>query len=72
MNPNCKRTTLKNRKNCLTARKTYSKQLDCQCPMCLYGKNYVKCVKTSRLKRRKTKQKKGGILPEGVSFTEEP
>ena len=29
MNSKCKRTTLKNRKKCFTARKTYSKQLDC-------------------------------------------
>jgi len=64
MNSKCKRTTLKNRKKCLAARKTYSKQLECQCPMCLSGKKYVNCVKTSRLKRRKTKQKKGGILRE--------
>ena len=58
MNSKCKRTTLKNKKKCLTARKTYSKQLDCQCPTCLSGKNYVKCVKTSRLKRRTSKNNK--------------
>jgi len=58
MNSKCKRTTLKNIKNCLTARKTYSKQLDCQCPMRLSGKKYVKCVKTSRLKRRTSKNNK--------------
>ena len=52
MNSKCKRTTLKNKKKCLTARKTYSKQLDCQCPSCLSGKIYVKCVKTSRLKTK--------------------
>jgi hypothetical protein len=64
MNSKCKRTTLKNRNKYFTARKTYSKQLDCQCPTFLSGKIYVKCVKESRLKRRKTKQKKGGILRE--------
>ena len=26
-----------------------SKKLDCQCPTCLSGKRYVKCIRSSRL-----------------------
>ena len=60
MNSKCKRTTRKNMRRCLTMKKTYSKQLDCQCPPCLSGKNYVKCVKRSRL--MPLRSKKGEIL----------
>ena len=58
MNSKCKRTTRKNMRRCLTMKKTYSRQLDCQCPTCLSGKTYVKCVKASRLKRRRSKNRK--------------
>lgn len=58
MNSKCKQMTRKNRNNCLTAKKTYSKRLDCQCPVCLSGKKYVNCVKNSGLKRRRSKNNK--------------
>lgn len=58
MNSKCKRTTIKNRRRCLTMKKTYSNQLDCQCPPCLSGKNYVQCVKRSRLMPRRSKKNK--------------
>lgn len=58
MNSKCKQMTRKNKKKCLTVKKTYSKQLDCQCPTCLSGKKYVNCLKNSRLKRRRSKNNK--------------
>ena len=62
----CRRKTCR-RKTCLKRKPskclhlaTDSKKLDCQCPMCLSGKRYVRCIRSSRLRKSRLRRKQKG------------
>lgn len=57
----CRRKTCLKRKpsKCLHLA-TDSKKLDCQCPMCLSGKRYVRCIRSSRLRKSRLRRKQKG------------